>query len=77
MAERITAMRKALRGSLEARSSSRNWEHITNQIGMFCFTGLTTDEVLKIRKDRWAVLRASLSLHDVHSSSDLYFVLEV
>ncbi|KAG5186051.1 aspartate aminotransferase [Tribonema minus] len=52
MAERITAMRVALRESLEKRGSARDWSHITDQIGMFCYTGLTTEEVLKIRADR-------------------------
>ena len=40
------------RGSLEQLGSKRNWSHITDQIGMFCFTGLTQAEVLRIRSDR-------------------------
>lgn len=27
--------------------SSHNWSHITDQIGMFCFTGLKPDQVCK------------------------------
>lgn len=41
---RITAMRELLKAKLTevgAKSSSGNWDHITNQIGMFSFTGLT------------------------------------
>ena len=47
MADRIAAMRSALRGALEARGSARagGWAHVTEQIGMFCFTGLSRDEV--------------------------------
>lgn len=45
MADRIIAMRSGLRGHLEGLDSSRSWEHITDQIGMFCYTGLTQDEV--------------------------------
>ena len=43
--DRITAMRKLLRENLEkvgAKSSTGGWDHITTQIGMFSFTGLTT-----------------------------------
>ena len=39
------AMRAGLRGHLEGLNSSRSWEHITDQIGMFCYTGLTQEEV--------------------------------
>lgn len=41
MANRIIDMRKALRGELEARKAPGSWEFITNQIGMFTYTGLT------------------------------------
>lgn len=40
MAERIITMRKRLRDLLSKEGSKRNWQHITDQIGMFCFTGL-------------------------------------
>lgn len=43
--DRITAMRDLLKEKLTAvgaKSSTGNWEHITTQIGMFSFTGLTT-----------------------------------
>ena len=43
MADRIGEARAALRGHLEA-NSSRNWEHVTSQIGMFAYTGLTETE---------------------------------
>ena len=45
MADRIMAMRSSLRSHLEGLKSSRSWEHITEQIGMFCYTGLTQEEV--------------------------------
>eukprot|EP00752_Nemacystus_decipiens_P003765 g3466.t1 len=51
MADRIMAMRAGLREHLEDLKSTRSWEHITDQIGMFCYTGLTQEEVLKIRED--------------------------
>ena len=52
MSGRIIDMRKALRSKLEELNGKPgSWEHITNQIGMFSFTGLTEEQVLKIRKD--------------------------
>ena len=34
-------MRKLLRQNLEKIGAKGTWEHVTNQIGMFSFTGLT------------------------------------
>lgn len=52
MAGRIIDMRKALRSKLEELNGKpESWKHITDQIGMFSFTGLTEAQVLKIRKD--------------------------
>jgi len=52
MADRIKDMRQALRSSLEDdQKSPKDWSHITSQIGMFAFTGLTKDQVLYMRKE--------------------------
>ncbi|KFY04674.1 hypothetical protein O988_00606 [Pseudogymnoascus sp. VKM F-3808] len=51
MSGRIEKMRTALRGKLEELKTPGSWSHITEQIGMFSFTGLTETQVLKIRKD--------------------------
>jgi len=51
MADRIISMRSLLREAIEGLGSNRNWQHITEQIGMFCFTGLSKDEVLRMRTD--------------------------
>ena len=45
MADRIISMREKLVAGLKKEGSSRNWQHITDQIGMFCFTGLKPDQV--------------------------------
>lgn len=37
-------MRKLLREELERIKTPGTWDHITNQIGMFSFTGLTTKQ---------------------------------
>lgn len=50
MADRINSMRTALRDSLEKVGSTRNWEHITKQIGMFAYSGLNKEQVMKMRE---------------------------
>jgi aspartate aminotransferase len=45
MATRIIDMRKLLRENIEKSGSSRSWQHITDQIGMFAYTGLTGEQV--------------------------------
>lgn len=49
MADRIIGMRSALKLHLvNDCGSKRNWDHITNQIGMFAFTGLTPEQVKEL-----------------------------
>jgi aspartate aminotransferase len=43
MADRIFAMRAGLRERLEKLGTPGSWKHITEQIGMFSFTGLAPD----------------------------------
>ncbi|KAG5880654.1 hypothetical protein JTB14_022818 [Gonioctena quinquepunctata] len=50
MADRIISVRTKLRENLKKEGSTRNWEHITNQIGMFCFTGMKPEQVEKLTK---------------------------
>lgn len=40
VSSRIIQVRKLLRDELERLNTPGNWEHITNQIGMFSYTGL-------------------------------------
>lgn len=51
MADRIITMRTKLQDGLAREGSSKNWQHITDQIGMFCFTGMTPDQVARITKE--------------------------
>jgi aspartate/tyrosine/aromatic aminotransferase len=39
--KRVMDMRKLLRAALEAKGTPGSWAHITSQIGMFSYTGLT------------------------------------
>ena len=41
---RMNDMRNALRGALEKKGVKGDWSHITTQIGMFSFTGLTVKQ---------------------------------
>ena len=43
MASRVIAMRKGLRDKLEHLDTPGCWNHITDQIGMFSFTGLSQE----------------------------------
>lgn len=51
MAERIITMRALLKKELEALGSKHNWDHITSQIGMFAYTGLTAEQMDKLAKE--------------------------
>lgn len=51
MADRIIAMRAALREELAAAGSAKDWSHITTQIGMFCYTGLLPEQVDRLREE--------------------------
>ncbi|EGO58806.1 aspartate aminotransferase [Neurospora tetrasperma FGSC 2508] len=51
MSGRIIDMRKALRAKLEELGTPGPWNHITDQIGMFSFTGLNEKQVAKLREE--------------------------
>ncbi|KAI8928346.1 pyridoxal phosphate-dependent transferase [Entophlyctis helioformis] len=52
MADRIISMRTQLRGHLEDTfRSKKSWSHVTSQIGMFCYSGLTPEQVERIKKE--------------------------
>ncbi|XP_022761424.1 aspartate aminotransferase, mitochondrial-like [Durio zibethinus] len=51
MATHVQRMRATVREALEKLGSPLNWQHITNQVGMFCFSGLTPNEVDLLAKE--------------------------
>ncbi|GIZ43863.1 hypothetical protein CKM354_000707600 [Cercospora kikuchii] len=51
MSGRIKEMRKAVRTRLEEAKTPGTWNHITDQIGMFSFTGLNEKQVEKLRSE--------------------------
>ncbi|XP_068117063.1 aspartate aminotransferase, mitochondrial [Hyperolius riggenbachi] len=51
MANRIISMREQLVSNLKKEGSIHNWQHISDQIGMFCFTGLKPEQVERLNKE--------------------------
>jgi aspartate aminotransferase len=51
MSGRINTMRSSLKSALVGAGSKHNWEHITDQIGMFSYTGLTVEQC-KVMTDK-------------------------
>jgi aspartate aminotransferase len=49
MADRIKLMRSGLKDRLVALGTPGNWDHVTNQIGMFSYTGLTAEQAEYMR----------------------------
>jgi aspartate aminotransferase len=51
MAERIQLMRTGLVAALKEAGSTHDWSHVTEQIGMFAFTGMSVDMCDQLTKD--------------------------
>lgn len=58
MSGRILEMRAGLQERLEKKGTPGNWDHITSQIGMFSFTGLSEEQVKTLRS-KWHVYMVS------------------
>lgn len=74
MAERITSMRIRLRSLLEKGQVNCSWEHITKQIGMFAYSGLTEKEVIALRNKHhiYCTLDGRISMAGVTSGNVNY-----
>lgn len=74
MADRINEMRIKLRTTLEEGGQERSWEHITNQIGMFAFSGMTKEEVINLREKHhiYCTLDGRISMAGVTSNNVSY-----
>ncbi|KAF6739475.1 Aspartate aminotransferase, cytoplasmic [Oryzias melastigma] len=59
MADRVLLMRSQLRSKLEALGTPGTWDHITQQIGMFSFTGLNPKQVEYLITEKHVYLMAS------------------
>jgi len=71
MADRINSMRVRLRTNLEDAGSNRSWSHITKQIGMFAYSGLSKDEVVALRDNHhvYCTLDGRISMAGVTSNN--------
>ncbi len=82
MADRIQAMRKALVDNLKDLKNPRSWKHITDQIGMFAYSGLSRDEVKRLREHHVcinriiALLVLLLSFHFIFNFAS-YFIISI
>jgi len=57
MADRINGMRAELKNKLvNDLGSKNNWDHITNQIGMFAFLGISPEQVERLKNDHHVYL---------------------
>jgi len=74
MSGRITKMRQLLKDNLKKAGSTRNWDHITTQIGMFSFTGLTPEQCDRITKEHHVYLTRNgrISMAGVNSKNVAY-----
>lgn len=79
MSGRIKEMRTALRSKLEELGTPGTWNHITDQIGMFSFTGLTEQQVLKIREDAHVYMTKNgrISMAGLNTNNVEYFAKAV
>jgi len=74
MADRIIQMREQLVSNLKSLGSKRDWSHITTQIGMFCYSGLSPEQVAKLT-EKWHIYMTSngrISMAGVFSSRVAY-----
>jgi len=79
MADRINEMRLVLRSLLEDQGSNRSWEHITKQIGMFAYSGMSKDEVIKLRDTHhiYCTLDGRISMAGVTSGNVDYIAQSI
>uniref|UniRef100_G3N500 Aspartate aminotransferase n=1 Tax=Gasterosteus aculeatus aculeatus TaxID=481459 RepID=G3N500_GASAC len=59
MADRVLLMRDQLKAKLQALGTPGTWDHITQQIGMFSFTGLNPKQVEYMIAEKHVYLMAS------------------
>eukprot|EP00121_Abeoforma_whisleri_P015260 Awhi_evm1s14064 len=79
MADRIISVRHKLKDGLAKNGSTKNWDHIVDQIGMFCFTGMTKENVEKLRYDHSVYLTGDgrISMAGVTSGNVEYLAASI
>ena len=76
MADRILEVRALLRKGLEEKGTPGPWNHITDQIGMFSFTGLSQAECERLISQHHIYLLKSgrISLAGLNKSNVQYMI---
>lgn len=80
MSGRIIDMRTALRTHLEQLNGRPgSWKHITDQIGMFSFTGLSEKQVLRLREEAHVYMTKNgrISMAGLNTANVEYFAKAV
>eukprot|EP00070_Physeter_catodon_P046974 XP_028353868.1 aspartate aminotransferase, mitochondrial-like [Physeter catodon] len=78
VSERIQNVRMALRSALEKKGTLGTWNHITDQIGMFSYTGLTPDQCDRLTS-QWHIFlmrNGRISLPAEETTSDRIYEFE-
>jgi aspartate aminotransferase len=67
-------MRSNLVAGLKEAGSTKNWSHITNQIGMFAFTGLNADQSKRLASEHhvYLTLDGRISIAGLNSKNVHY-----
>jgi len=76
MADRILEVRAALRKGLEEKGTPGPWNHVTDQIGMFSFTGLSPPECERLISEHHIYLLKSgrISLAGLNKANVQYMI---
>jgi len=79
MSGRIIDMRERLRSKLEEMGTPGTWNHITDQIGMFSFTGLNEKQVLALRDEAHVYMTKNgrISMAGLNTANCEYFAKAV
>ena len=79
MSGRIIDMRQKLRATLDQMGTPGTWNHITDQIGMFSFTGLTEKQVLRLKEEFhiYMTKNGRISMAGLNSKNVEYFAKAV
>ncbi|KAL6043091.1 aspartate transaminase aat1 [Balamuthia mandrillaris] len=76
MADRIIWCRNKLVEHLEALGSKKSWKHISNQIGMFAYSGLTPEQVQVLRDNHvYMNFDGRMSISGINSGNVEYLAL--
>ena len=71
MADRIIKMRALLKDNLAKLGSNKGWDHLTDQIGMFAYTGLSPQQMDTLAKEHsvYATKDGRISVAGITSSN--------